>query len=456
MNVSLTNVDQVNATIQITISKPDYEEKVNSALKNFRKKANIPGFRQGMVPMGMVQKMHGKSILAEEINKLVGDSLYNYIQENKLNVLGEPLPSEDKEQTIDFDKQTEFDFFFDIALAPEVAIKLTKRDKIDYYKIAVDQELVDKQIESFKANYGKYETVDENALDTDLIKGEIREMENGEPKEKGIAVESGVLMPSYVKDEEERKKFVGAKVEDVIVFNPGKAYDGHDAEIASLLQIEKDSVGTIAAEFMFTVKEITRYKEAELDQDLFNKVFGEDTVKTVEEFTEKVKENIAQQLAPDSDYKFLIDAKVLLEKKAGDLQFPDAFLKRWLLASGKERTAESLDEEYPKIIEDLKFHLVKEQIVKDNELKVEEADIKAMALAATRAQFAQYGMANIPDNLLENYADEMLKNKDSLRNLIDRAMENQIVEYLKKTLGVNEKEIPMDEFKKFFEEQAEA
>lgn len=456
MNVSLTNVDQVNATIQITINKPDYEEKVTKALKSFRNKANIPGFRQGNVPMGMVQKMYGKSILAEEINKLVGESLYNYIQENKLNVLGEPLPNEEKQQAIDFDKQTDFEFVFDIALAPEIAIKLTKKDKIDYYKIAVDQELVDKQIESFKANYGKYETVNENALDTDLIKGEIREVENGEPKEGGIAVESGVLMPSYVKDEEERKKFVGAKVEDVIIFNPGKAYDGHEAEIASLLHIEKDAVAAIAPEFMFTVKEITRYKEAELDQDLFNKVFGEGTVTTTEEFVEKVKESIAQQLAPDSDYKFLIDAKVLLEKKAGDLQFPDAFLKRWLLTSGKERTAESVEEEYSKIVEDLRFHLIKEQIVKDNELKVEEEDIKAMALSATRAQFAQYGMSSMPDNILENYAGEMLKNKESLRNLVDRAMENQIVEYLKKTLGVTEKEISMDEFKKFFEEQAEA
>lgn len=456
MNVSLTNVDNVNAIVQITINKADYEEKVSKSLKNFRNKANVPGFRQGKVPMGMIHKMYGKSILAEEINKLVGESLYNYIQENKLNVLGEPLPNQEKQDAVDFDNQTDFDFFFDIALAPEIALKLTKRDKINYYKIAVDQELVDKQIASFKANYGKYETVNENALDTDLIKGEIREMENGEPKNDGIAVEDGVLMPSYVKDEEERKKFVGAKVEDVIVFNPGKAYDGNEAEIASLLHIEKDAVSTVAPEFMFTVKEITRYKEADLDQELFDKVFGEGTVKTVEEFTEKVKENIGQQLAPDSDYKFLLDSKELLEKKAGDVQFPDAFLKRWLLASGKERTEASIEEEYPKILEDLKFHLIKEQIVKDNELKVEEADIRTMAINATRAQFAQYGMANMPENIIENYANDMMKNQDSVRNLIDRAMENQIVEHLKKTLGVTEKEISMDEFKKFFETPAEA
>ncbi len=451
MNVSLSNVDSVNAIIQITVNKADYEEKVNKSLKNFQKKANIPGFRPGNVPMGMVKKMYGKSITAEEINKVVGESLYNYIQENKLNVLGEPLPNEEKQESIDFDKQSDFDFYFDIALAPEIKLSLTKKDKINYYKIAVDEDVVEKQIASFKANYGKYETVNEDALETDLIKGEIRELNNGEIVEGGIAVENGVLMPSYVKDEEEKKKFVAAKVNDVITFNPGKAYNGNEAEIASLLHIEKDSVGTIAPEFLFTVKEITRYKEAELDQELFDKVFGEGTVKSADEFTEKVKEGISEQLAPDSDYKFLLDAKELLEKKAGDLQFPDAFLKRWLLASGKDKTAESVEEDYPKIIEDLKFHLIKEQIVKDNELKVEESDIKNMAINATRAQFAQYGMSNLPAEMIENYANEMLKNKDSVRNLVDRAMENQIIAHLKKTLGVSEKEISMDEFKKFFE-----
>lgn len=454
MNVSHTNIDNVNATIQVTVNKADYEEKVDKSLKNFRNKANIPGFRQGKVPMGMVKKMYGKSVLAEEVNKLVGESLYNYIQENKLNVLGEPLPNEEKQQPVDFETEGDYEFFFDIALAPEIKLSLNKKDKINYYKIEVDEELIEKQIASFKANYGKYETIDENALDTDLIKGEIREMENGAPKEDGIAVENGVLMPSYMKDEEERSKFVGAKKEDIILFNPAKAYDGNEAEIASMLQIEKESVESIAPEFMFTVKEITRYKEAELDQDLFNKVFGEGAVTTPEEFRTKVKEGIAQQLAPDSDYKFLLDSKELLEKKVGDLQFPDTFLKRWLLASGKDKTAESVDTDYPKIIEDLKFHLIKEQIVKDNELKVEEEDLRVMAKNATRAQFAQYGMANLPDDMIENYANEMLKNKESVRNLVDRAMENQIVEYLKKTLGVTEKEISMDEFKKFFEEKA--
>lgn len=453
MNVSLTNVDSVNAILQISVAKADYQEKVDNALKTFRKKANVPGFRPGTVPVGMVKKMYGKSILAEEINKVVGENLYKYIQDNKLNVLGEPLPNEEKQQAIDFATEGDYDFYFDIALAPEIELDLTKKDKINYYAIDVNEELVQKQIESYKANYGKYDKVEEGAKETDLIKGTIAELEGGSVKEEGLNVEGGVVMPSYIKDASEQAKFVGSKAGDVIVFNPGKAYEGNETEIASLLHIEKDAVQTIAPEFQFTTTEVTRYKEAELDQDLFDKVFGAGTVKDVEEFTMKVKGIIANQFAPDSDYKFLLDAKELLESKTGDLQFPDAFLKRWLLASGENRTAESLENDYPKIIEDLKFHLIKEQIAKDSDIKIESEDMKTIAMQATRAQFAQYGMMNLPDEMLENYANDMLKNKDNARNLLDRAMENKIVEVLKSKLGVEEKNISLEEFRKFFEKE---
>lgn len=453
MNVSLTNVDSVNAILQISVAKADYQEKLDSALKTFRKKANVPGFRPGTVPVGMVKKMYGKSIMAEEINKIVGESLYNYIQENKLNVLGEPLPNEEKQQAIDFATEGDYDFYFDIALAPEIKLSLTKKDKVTYYKIDVNEELVDKQIESYKANYGKYDKIEDGALATDLIRGTISELEGGKAKEGGINVEAGVVMPSYMKDADEQAKFVGAKAGDIITFNPGKAYEGNETEIASLLHIEKDAVEAIAPEFKFEITEITRYKEAELDKDLFDKVFGADTVKDAAEFKAKVKETIEDQFAPDSDYKFLLDAKELLEKKVGDLQFPDTFLKRWLLASGEERTAESIEADYPKIVADLKFHLIKEQIAKDYDIKIENEDMKTIAMQAARAQFAQYGMMNLPDEMVENYANDMLKNKDNARNLLERAMENKIIDALKTKLGIEEKSISLDDFRKFFEKE---
>lgn len=453
MNISLTNVDSVNAILQISVTKADYQEKLDNAIKAFRKKANVPGFRPGTVPTGMVKKMYGKSILAEEINKMVGEGLYGYIQENKLNVLGEPLPNEEKQQPIDFSVEGDYEFFFDLALAPEIKLSLTKKDKVAYYKIDVDEELVDKQIASYKANYGKYDKIEEGAKETDLIRGVISELEDGKVKEDGISVEAGIVMPSYMKDKEEQAKFAGAKAGDSIVFNPGKAYEGNEAEISSLLHIDKDAVETIAPEFKFDITEITRYKEADLDQELFDKVFGEGSVKDEGEFKAKVKEAIEDQFAPDSDYKFLLDAKEILEKKVGDLQFPDAFLKRWLLTTGEERTAESLEEDYPKIVADLKFHLIKEQIAKDFELKIENEDMKIIAMQAAKAQFAQYGMMNLPDEMVENYANDMLKNKENARNLLDRAMENKIIDALKSKMGLEEKVISLDEFRKFFEKE---
>ncbi|MEN9918406.1 MAG: trigger factor [Bacteroidota bacterium] len=453
MDTSLINVDSVNAILKIDVKKADYQPKVDEAIKSFRKKASVPGFRPGTVPVGMVKKMYGKSILAEEINKLVGEGLYKYIQDNKLNVLGEPLPNDEKQPLIDFATEGDYEFFFDIALAPEIKLALSKSDKIDYYKIAVNEELVEKQLTSYKANYGKYESIDEDTLETDLLKGEVVELDGSEPKEGGIHVPDAVLMASYMKNDEERAKFGKAKKGDRIVFNPGKAYDGNEAEISSFLHIDKSKVETIAPEFQFTVNEITRYKEAELDQELFDKVFGEGKVTTEAEFTEKVKETLSMQLAPDSDYKFLLDVRKVLEEKAGELQFPDAFLKRWLLATGKGKTAESVDADYPKIVEDLKFHLIKEQLVKDFDIKVEEADIRNIAIQSARAQFAQYGMVGIPDEMVANYANEMMKNKENSHNMVDRAMEDKIVFHLKSVLNLNEKEVGIDDFKKFFDEE---
>lgn len=455
MKISLTNVDSVNGIIEVSITKDDYQAKVDNALNTFRKKANVPGFRPGHVPVGMVKKMYGKSILADEINKLVGESVYNYIKDNNLNLLGEPLPNLDKQEEIDFDKNEDFTFVFDIALAPEVKLSLSKKDKITYYTIDVDKELVDKQIDSYKANYGKYETVDEGAKDTDLIKGKLSELENGKVKEGGIVVEKGLIMPSYIKDEAEKSKFIDVKPGAVITFNPGKAYEGNPAELASLLQKKQEELGTIPAEFNFEVEEITRYKEADLDQDLFDKVLGKDAVKTADEFVEKVKESLQTQFKPDSDYKFLVDAKELLLNKVGNVEFPVAFLKRWMLSTEPERTAAELDESFPKIEEDLKFHLVKEQIAKESDIKIEQEDMKNLAMQAAQAQFAQYGMMGMPMEMVENYAKEMLKNQDNARNIFDRAMEMKIAEVLKEKLTVDNKTISLDEFRAFFEPKEE-
>ena len=450
MNVSLKNIDAVSGIVKLEIVKADYAEQVEKSLRNFRQKANVPGFRKGMVPMGMVKKMYGKHVLVEEVNKLVSENLFKYINENKLNVLGEPMPNETEQQPINFDTQEDFEFCFDVALAPEIKIELSKGDKLPYYQVAIDQEMLNQQVDASTANFGSYDTAEE-VEEKDLVKGTIAELENGSPKEGGIVVEDAVLMPSYLKDEAEKAKFIGAKANTVIVFNPNKAYEGAEAEIASLLKVDKEAVAGLTGDFSFEIKEITRHKKAELNQELFDKVFGEGVVSSEEEFKNKIKDALAEQFTPQSDFKFLLDAREVLVQKAGELKFADDLLKRWLLAANEKNTAEKLDEEYPKIIEDLKYQLIKENLVKGNNLKVEDADIENFAKRVAKAQFAQYGMLSVPEDVLANYAKDMLKNKQTLQNVIDRAVEEKLAAWLKEQVELDVKEVSAEEFNKLFE-----
>ena len=450
MNVSLKNIDAVSGIVKLEIVKADYAEQVEKSLRNFRQKANVPGFRKGMVPMGMVKKMYGKHVLVEEVNKLVSENLFKYINENKLNVLGEPMPNETEQQPINFDTQEDFEFCFDVALAPEIKLELSKNDKIPYYQVNIDDDMIGKQVEAYQANFGSYDEVDD-VEEKDLIKGTVAELENGSPKEGGIVVEDAVLMPSYMKDEAEKAKFIGAKANTVIVFNPNKAYEGAEAEIASLLKVDKEAVAGLTGDFSFEIKEITRHKKAELNQELFDKVFGEGVVSSEEEFKNKIKDALAEQFTPQSDFKFLLDAREVLVQKAGELKFADDLLKRWLLAANEKNTAEKLDEEYPKIIEDLKYQLIKENLVKGNNLKVEDADIENFAKRVAKAQFAQYGMLSVPEDVLANYAKDMLKNKQTLQNVIDRAVEEKLAAWLKEQVELDVKEVSAEEFNKLFE-----
>lgn len=450
MNVSLKNIDAVSGIVKVEIVKDDYNDKVEKGLRSFRQKANVPGFRKGMVPMGLVKKMYGKSVLVDEINKLVSESLFGYIRENQLNVLGEPMPSLSEQKEIDFDTQENFEFSFDIALAPEIKVNLSKDDTLTYYKIAITDEMVDKQVDSYCANFGSYEP-EEEVEEKDMVKGLLVELENGAPKEGGIVVEGAVLMPMYIKNEEERSKFIGVKKNSVVTFNPNKAYEGVEAEIASFLKIEKDQVASVLGDFNFEIAEITRHKNAELNAELFERVFGKDVVSTEEEFRAKIKEALEEQVAPESDFKFMADARDVLVAKAGELTFPEAFLKRWLLASDEKKTQESVDADYLKIIEDLTYHLVKESLVKANDIRVEDADITAFGKRVAKAQFAQYGMLTVPDDVLDNYAKDMLKNKETLRNVIDRAVEEKLSTWLKENVTLDIKEVTSEEFGKLYE-----
>ena len=451
MNVSFQNIDKVSGLLTVKLEKADYQEKVDKSLKTFRQKAQIPGFRKGMVPMSLVKKMYGKSVIAEEVNKLLSEKVYDYIKSNNVNMLGEPLPNEEKQQVIDFDTMEEFEFVFDIALAPEFKAEVNNTDKVDYYTIEVTDEMVENQVKAYTQRNGKYDQVSAYE-DNDMLKGLIAELdENGNTKEGGIQVEGAVLMPSYMKNDEQKAIFAIAKVNDVLVFNPNAAYDGHDADIASLLKIEKEAAAEMKSNFSFQVEEITRFVPGDLNQELFDQVFGKDAVKTEEEFRAKVKEGIAAQFVADSDYKFLIDARKMLMEKVGKLEFPDALLKRIMLLNNKEKGEEFVAENYEKSVEELTWHLIKEQLVKDNEIKVEQEDVINMAKDATKAQFAQYGMMTVPEDILENYAQEMLKKKENVDGLVGRVVEAKLATALKAKVTLNNKTVSMEEFNKMFE-----
>lgn len=451
MNVSLQNIDKVSALLTVKLEKADYQERVDKALKHLRQKAQMPGFRPGMVPMGLVKKMYGKSVLAEEVNKLLSETVYKYIQDNKVNILGEPLPNEEKQPAIDFDTMEEFEFLFDIALAPEFKVEVSKDDKVDYYDIEVTDEMVNNQVKAYTQRNGKYEQV-ETYAENDLLKGLLAELdEEGNTKEGGIQVEGAVMMPAYMKNDEQKAIFANAKVNDVLVFNPHTAWDGNPAELASLLKIDKEAAAEMKSNFSYQVEEITRFVEGELNQDIFDQVFGEGNVKTEEEFRAKVKEVIANQFVADSDYKFLIDLRKVLTDKIGKLEFPDALLKRIMLLNNPDKDEKFVEDNYDKSIEELTWHLIKEQLVKANDIKVEQKDIADMAKEATRAQFAQYGMLSVPDEILENYSKEMLKKKESVEGLVNRVVETKLATALKPQVTLENKAISAVDFNKMFE-----
>ena len=447
MNVSHRNIDQLNAVISIEIEKADYADRVIKSLRAYGERANIPGFRRGHVPYGVLVKMFGKAVKAEEVNRLISESLYNYISDNKLNILGEPMTAED--QTIDIENDENFTFKFDIAVAPEINVTIDNNITVPYYNIAVSDDMVAKQDEMFRQRQGKQITVEAVSEERDLIKGSMVELENGAAKEGGIVVESTILSPAYIKAEKE--KFEGVKVGDKVVFNPAAACQDSVGELASMLNIDREVAGEVKNDFEMTVTEITHLQPAEHDQEFFDGIFGKDAVKSEEEYTAKIREMIASQLVPESEYRFGIDARKAIEAAVGEIELPAEFLKRWLVATNEKYTEENIAEEYGKMEADLKWHLIKEHIAKVFEVKVGEEDLKAIAINVTRQQFAQYGMSNVPEELLENYSQEMMKSKESRAQLIDRATEDKIQGAIKNAVKLEVKEVSTEEFGKLFQ-----
>ena len=447
MNISFEAPDKINGLMTITLEKDDYQGEVEKTLKDYRKRANVPGFRPGMTPMGLIKRQYGTAVKVDVVNKMLGEKLYEYVRENKIQMLGEPLPS-DQQETLDFEGDAPLTFKFDIAVAPEFEAKLSGKDKIDYYNITVDDKLIDQQVEMYQQRAGHYEKVEAyDAEQRDMLKGDLREVDGT------IEVADAVLMPQYMKVDDQKKLFDGCKLGDIITWNPRKAYPESDVEVSSLLKIQKEDVKDHEGDFTFQITEISRYVKAEINQELFDQTFGEGNVKDEKEFRQKISDIISQQFKADSDYKFLLDVRAHMEKKVGKLEFPEALLKRVMLNNNKDKGEKFVEDNFEKSIQELGWHLIKEQLVAAQEIKVEDDDLKNVAKEAARAQFAQYGMSNVPDEYLENYAQEMLKKRANVDGLVDRAVDLKLTAALKNVVKLNEKDITMEDFQKMLQEK---
>ncbi len=451
MNISFEKVDNVNALLTVNIDKADCQENVDKMLKNYRKNANVPGFRKGMVPMSLIKRQYEKAILAEEVDKLMQDKVNEYIRENKVNMLGMPLPNEEKMKPVDFDTQDSFEFVFDIALAPEFKIELDEKDSIPYYHVEVSEDMINRQVDMYRDRAGKYEKF-EQYQDNDMLKGLLVELdENGNAKEGGLQVESAVMMPTYMKNEEQKAIFANAKLNDVLTFNPAVAYDNNEAELASLLKIKKEEVEAHKGNYTYQVEEIQRHVPAELNQTLFDVVFGEGAVKSEEEFRNRIKENMENQLREDSDFRFIVDVRDYAMKKVGELTYPEATLKRVMMANNRDKGADYVEKNFEGSLKELTWHLIKEQLVEANGIKVNDDDVKAMARQTTLAQFAQYGMGSVPEDLLDKYVKQTLEKPENVENMISRVIENKLGETLKGKVSLDNKTISLDEFNKLFQ-----
>jgi trigger factor len=452
MNITRQNIDDLNAVLKLQLEKNDYEERVSKILKDYRKKANIPGFRPGNVPISLIKKMYYKPVLVEEINKIVGEKITAYLKDENISALGDPLPNETENKPVDWENDTEFEFVFDLGLAPSFDLNISKKDKIKVYDINLEDKMIDNYIDNYTRRFGRY--VDTDVIqDNELVKGDIAECDaKGIPVNEGIKAEESTIYLEIIKDENEKKAFVGKKLGDIVVFDLKKAFP-NNTEIASILKVDKDKVEAAGSFYQFTVKSVMRFEKAEANQELFDKVYGADVIKTEEDFRKKISDEISSALKSESNYKFLIDTRDYFLKKY-DLKLPDAFLKRWLKFMNEGKlTDEQIEKEYPLFEENMKWQLIKNKVVKEANIEVKEDQVVEYAKEVTRNQFKQYGLNNVPDEQIDSYSVNLLKKEADVRKMVDKLLEDKVLEYIKENITEDVKPISSEDFGKLFNEK---
>ena len=436
MNITRENIDELNAVVKVEIKKDDYQPKVEKILKDYRKSANIPGFRKGHVPMGLVKKQYGKAVLVDEVNKLLQESLNNYLNEEKLEVLGNPLPK--AQDNFDWDKE-DYAFEFELGLAPKFDVNLNTKNKVTHYKIVANEEMIDNQVKTIQKQYGKL--VSKNEVEEgDLVAGTFKS-EDGE-------IENTTTLPvEKIKGKRNTAKFIGTKVGDQLSLKSKNLFENTE-DLTEFLGVDAETAEDLDVELSFEITEVNKQEPAELDQELFDKLFGKDQVKSVTELKEKIKEDAENQFEQQSDQQLLNDVteKLIEETK---FELPGEFLQKWIMTSGeKELSAEEAKEEYEKSEKGIRFQLIEAKIINDNDLKVELEEIKDLTKDRIKMQMAQFGQMNPSDKDLEDITARVLANQDEVKKLSEQVLNKKLLDTYKEKANLEEKELSYEDFVK--------
>lgn len=444
MNVIREDIDALNALLRVEVKPEDYQDKVNKTLNDYRKKANLPGFRPGHVPLGLIKKQYGPSVLADELNKVVNQSLQQFLSENEVEILGNPIPKEDEEVKGDFTKPDTFEFTYQIGLVPEIKVSLSGKNKFDYVKVKVDKKLIDKQIEDLRRRYGKLISSDEVG-ESDMVLAQFVELNDDESIKEGGIMHSSTVSMEFVEDKKVKKELTGKKVGDKVIVDPAKVSKG-GADTAAMLGVKEEELEGLSNKFQMTINEIKSMELADLNEELYDKLFGEGNVKDEKALRDRIKADLEGMFSNDSDKMLTRDVYDKLIEKT-EVNLPDEFLKRWIkLSNEKPITDEQIEADYDNYAKSLKWQLIQGNIFKANDIKLEQDEVMEFTKGLLVNNYAQYGMPAPEDKELTASAMQVLQNRDEANRIYDMMAEQRFTAYIKDTVKLNDKEVSYDEF----------
>ena len=452
MNVNFEQIDAVNGMLTVELKREDFAADVNKEVAQMGVRHPLKGFRPGKAPKSLLMKFYGPSVTADVVDRMVGRAVYDYIRENKLQILGEPLPNEDTK--VDIMKDEEMTFKYDLGMAPAIELKLNKRINVPYYNIEVTDQMIDDAIAHDRKRLGTLVDGEESDKES-MLRGSMAELdEQGNDKENGIKVERTVISPRYMADDDEAAKFVGVKVGDTFTFNPHKAYNGNTAELSGLLNVDRADAD-VKSDFRITIEEIKVNKDAEMNEEFFKGVLGTETdVKDEAAFREAMRDMIAKANIPESNYRFTVDAQRILTEKAGEMPLPEEFLKRFLKLrreQDEKENTEVTDEEAQNMFKQLRWQLVKDHLAQELGIKVEKEDIDTAAFIFAQQQLSQYGIYNAPEDLIKQQAERFMQDDRARDAIQEHALDNKFYAAVKEAVKVNEKSISVEDFRKLYE-----